>query len=197
LSGNHREGTRPVAMLRRSRTRFIDFSTPVCIITTERTLPLAYVAKMLRWREFNCRVTYLSPKHSPRPIWTSSAPDPSTNSSTIFLHQIPPPNSSTDASTICLFQLPPSCHQRLHQIPPPNPSIRAFPSVSSLPVVCVEVVRAKLTSLLLQVTSATHSAKLSLLDPHLAAFLSAFHLGLHVCHGQNPTTSSVNDKSVR
>ena len=75
--------------------------------------------------------------------------------------------------------------------------IRAFPSVSSLPVVCVEVVRAKLTSLLLQVTSATHSAKLSLLDPHLAAFLLAFHLGLSVCHSQNPSTSSVNDKSVR
>ena len=72
-----------------------------------------------------------------------------------------------------------------------------FPSVSSLPVVCVEVVRAKLTSLLLQVTSATHSAKLSLLDPHLAAFLLAFHLGLSVCHSQNPSTSSVNDKSVR
>jgi hypothetical protein len=64
--------------------------------------------------------------------------------------------------------------------------IRAFPSVSSLPVVCVEVVRAKLTSVLLQVTSAMHSAKLSLLDPHLAAFLLAFHLGLPVCHGQNP-----------
>jgi hypothetical protein len=37
-----------------------------------------------------------------------------------------------------------------------------FPSISSLPVVCVEVVvRARLTSVLLQVTSATHIAKLS------------------------------------
>ena len=69
-----------------------------------------------------------------------------------------------------------------------------FPSVSSLPVVCVEVVlRAKLTSVLLQLASAVHSAKLSLLEAHLAAFLLVFRLGLPVCHGHNPSTSSVND----
>ena len=113
MGGNHRGSTRPVAMLRRSCTRFlalIDFSTPVCIITTERTLPKC-------WREFNCRVTQ---------ALASTAPDPSTNASTIFLHQIPPPNPSTDASTICLFQLPPSCFTNAstksrQQIPPPTP----------------------------------------------------------------------------
>jgi hypothetical protein len=64
-----------------------------------------------------------------------------------------------------------------------------FPSVSSLPVVCVEVARAKLTSALLQVASAMHSAKMSLLDPHLATFLLVFCLSLPVCHGQNPSIS--------
>ena len=64
---------------------------------------------------------------------TSSVPDPSTNASTIFLHQIPPPNPSTDATTICLFQLPPSCFTNAstksrQQIPPPTPHASPQPN---------------------------------------------------------------------
>ena len=120
LSGNHREGTRPVDMLRRSRTRFlalIDFSTHVCIITTERTLPKCCVGE---------NSIVVSPKHSPRlrPI----------------LPPMPRPFSSTKSFYRCLHYLPlptPSevLHQRLHQLPPPNPTTNtSCPSIILLDV---------------------------------------------------------------
>ena len=99
-------------MLRRSRTRFltlIDFSTHVCIITTERTLPKCCVGE---------NSIVVSPKHShlvcARPFHQC-------------LHHFPPPNPSTKSFYRCHHYLPlptPSelLHQRLHQIPPTNPS---------------------------------------------------------------------------